>query len=65
VLLRDGDVYGPVVNLAARAVKAAAASEVVAPMAVPRAAGLAAESLGLHELKGIGDDVELCRVKRR
>ncbi|MGC1799818.1 MAG: adenylate/guanylate cyclase domain-containing protein, partial [Solirubrobacterales bacterium] len=29
VLLRDGDVFGPVVNLAARAVKVAAAGEVV------------------------------------
>jgi hypothetical protein len=39
VLLRDGDVFGPVVNLAARAVKVAAAGEVVAPVAVaqPRA----------------------------
>jgi class 3 adenylate cyclase len=34
VLLRDGDVFGPVVNLAARAVEVALAGQVVAPMAV-------------------------------
>ena len=63
VLLRDGDVFGPVVNLAARAVKAGAASEVVAPGSLARAAGLAAEPLGTHQLKGIDDEVELFRVR--
>jgi adenylate cyclase len=62
VLLRDGDVFGPVVNLAARAVKVAAAGEVVAPRAVAAAAGIQAEPLGQHQLKGFDDDVELCRL---
>jgi class 3 adenylate cyclase len=62
VLLRDGDVFGPVVNLAARAVKVAAAGEVVAPKAVAAAAGIPAEPLGQHQLKGFDDDVELCRL---
>ena len=62
VMLRDGDVFGPVVNLAARAVKVAAAGEVVAPRAVAAAAGIQAEPLGRHQLKGFDDDVDLCRL---
>jgi adenylate cyclase len=62
VLLRDGDVFGPVVNLAARVVKVAAAAEVVAPVAVARAAGIAGEPLGQHQLKGFAGDIELCRL---
>ncbi len=62
VLLRDGDVFGPVVNLAARAVKVAAAGEVVAPIAVATAAGIKAQPLGQHQLKGFDDDIELCRL---
>jgi adenylate cyclase len=62
VLLRDGDVFGPVVNLAARAVKVAAAGEVVAPVAVAAAAGIRGQMLGRHQLKGFDDDVELCRL---
>jgi adenylate cyclase len=62
VLLRDGDVFGPVVNLAARAVALAGPSELVVPPAVAEAAGLRAESAGSHALKGFESDVELCRV---
>ena len=62
VLLRDGDVFGPVVNLAARAVKVAAAGEVVAPVAVAVAAGIRAQMMGRHQLKGFDDDLELCRL---
>jgi adenylate cyclase len=62
VLIRDGDVFGPVVNLAARAVKAAAAGEVVATATVAAAAGIGAEPLGPRQLKGLDDDVDLCRL---
>jgi class 3 adenylate cyclase len=62
VLLRDGDVFGPVVNLAARAVKIAAGGEVVAPAALAMAAGIKAKSLGHHQLKGFDEDIELCRL---
>ena len=63
VLLRDGDVFGPVVNLAARAVKVAGPDEVVAPLEVATAAdGVVAGPLGQRELKGFEDDVALCRV---
>ena len=62
VLLRDGDVFGPVVNLAARAAKAAGPGEVVAPGLVAMAAGVAAEPLGPQELKGIVENAGLCRL---
>jgi class 3 adenylate cyclase len=62
VLLRDGDVFGPVVNLAARAVKVAGPGEVVATAAVAAAAGLRAEPLGQRHLRGFDDDLELCRL---
>ncbi|MFL5824262.1 MAG: adenylate cyclase regulatory domain-containing protein [Solirubrobacteraceae bacterium] len=62
VMLRDGDVFGPVVNLAARAVKVAAAGEVVATPPVAAAAGLGTEPLGELELKGFDAGVELCRI---
>jgi adenylate cyclase len=62
VLLRDGDVFGPVVNLAARAVKLAGPSEVLAPPSVAAAAGLRGESLGAQSLKGFDGTVQLCRV---
>jgi adenylate cyclase len=62
VLLRDGDVFGPVVNLAARAVQVAAAGEVVAPAALAAAAGISTEAVGKRQLKGFDDHVDLCRL---
>jgi adenylate cyclase len=62
VLLRDGDVFGPVVNLAARAVKVALAGEVVAPSAVATAAGIESEPLSEQQLKGLDDHAPLCRL---
>jgi adenylate cyclase len=56
VLLRDGDVFGPVVNIAARFVKLARPSELVAPRAVAEAAGLAGEPIADY------DGIALCRV---
>jgi class 3 adenylate cyclase len=62
VLLRDGDIFGPVVNLAARAVKLAGAGEVVTSPQVAAEAGLSAEAWGPQQLKGFEGDVELCRL---
>jgi adenylate cyclase len=62
VLLRDGDVFGPVVNLAARAVKVAQPARSWRPFAVAAAAGIRAQMLGRHQLKGFDSDVELCRL---
>ena len=62
VLMRDGDVFGPVVNLAARVVKVAAPGEVVAPAALAEAAGVDSQPLGPWALKGFEGEVELCRL---
>jgi adenylate cyclase len=61
VMMRDGDVFGPVVNLAARAAKLAAAGEVVAPAAVAAAAGIRAQPLGQHQPQGF-EDADLRRL---
>jgi class 3 adenylate cyclase len=61
VLLRDGDVFGPVVNLAARAVKLAAPGEVVTPTELAAAAGVKAQPL-TGQLTDLAPDVELCRL---
>jgi class 3 adenylate cyclase len=62
VMLRDGDVFGPVVNLAARAVALAGPGELVVPAGVAKTAGLEAESLGSQALKGFERGIELCRA---
>jgi adenylate cyclase len=61
VLSRDGDYYGPVVNLAARAVKEADPGSVVVTGAVARAVGDAfpMRSLGTPELRGVSETEEL------
>jgi adenylate cyclase len=64
VLLRDGDVFGPVVNLAARAVKMAGPGELLAPPTVTESAGLGSESLTSQSLKGFDGTIQLCRVVR-
>ena len=62
VLLRDGDAFGPVVNLAARAVKAAPPGAVVATFAVATESGFEYEPCGHQRLKGIAEPVELFRL---
>jgi adenylate cyclase len=62
VMMRDGDVFGPVVNLAARSVKLAPPSQVIAPRATAAAAMLDCELLGAQQLKGFDEQVELCRL---
>ncbi len=62
VMMRDGDVFGPVVNLAARAVKVAQPGEVLVTADLADAAGLRAEPRGLHRLKGVTSAVELRRL---
>jgi adenylate cyclase len=62
VLLRDGDVFGPVVALAARAVKVAGPGEVVASADVVGRGGVTGEPLGRRPLKGFPGEVELFRV---
>jgi adenylate cyclase len=64
VMLRDGDVFGPVVNLASRIVGVAQAGEVVTTPEVAIGTGLPSESLGVHRLSGILGDRELHRLSR-
>ena len=64
VMLRDGDVFGPVVNLAARIVKVADPNDVLTTPDVAQASGVAFEDAGGHALKGVAADVELCRLVR-
>ena len=59
VVLRDGDVFGPVVNLAARVVAEAEPGDVVVPAALAARAGVPAVPLGTRRLKGITAEVEL------
>jgi adenylate cyclase len=65
VLTRDGDCFGPVVNLAARIVGAAASDEVLVDTVVGTAAaadGWTVEPLGARELKGFANPVPLLRI---
>jgi adenylate cyclase len=62
VLLRDGDAFGPVVNLAARAVKAAPPGAVVATAEVADASGFAHEPCGPQSFKGVAEPVALFRL---
>ncbi len=65
VMRRDGDVFGPVVNLASRVVDEAGAAEVLATAAVVSLAGCASEPAGRRRVKGVEGDVELRRVLGR
>jgi class 3 adenylate cyclase len=64
VMLRDGDVFGSVVNLAARVVKAAHPGEVMAAFGGEAESGLRFEPAGTHQLDGIPGEVELHQVTR-
>jgi adenylate cyclase len=63
LVVRDGDVYGRTVNIAARVAGQAGAGELLVTDAVlQHVAGLAAESVGEVRLKGIADPVRLWRL---
>jgi len=65
VLVREGDFFGPVVNLAARVVKLATPGTVVASDEVAGSCeGYRFASIGGQELRGFDDPVELHRVER-
>jgi class 3 adenylate cyclase len=65
VLTRDGDYYGPVVNLAARAEKLATPGTVLVTGALRDAAdGFSFTRFGECELKGFDEPVELFEVRR-
>jgi adenylate cyclase len=66
VLVRGGDYYGPVVNLAARAAGLAVPSEILVTEAIASAApaALRFESAGRRALRGFDEPVRLCTVER-
>ncbi|HEY8215717.1 MAG TPA: adenylate/guanylate cyclase domain-containing protein [Acidimicrobiia bacterium] len=61
VVTRDGDLYGPVVNLAARLVATAAPEQIVVDAETARRLGngVTIESLGTRRLQGFDDPVEV------
>ena len=63
VMLRDGDVFGPVVNLAARAAKVGSPGAILVSGEVAGAIGMPSESIGTVALRGIGT-VELFSLRR-
>jgi adenylate cyclase len=65
VLSREGDYFGPVVNLAARAVKLAEPGSVLASGDVARdTGGYRFTSVGARRLKGFDEPIELFRLER-
>ena len=68
VLSRDGDFYGPTVNLAARITKLSALDGVVATEAAAEALAddhpFVITALGAIDMKGIAEPVELAAVSR-
>lgn len=64
VMLRDGDVFGPVVNLAARAAAEAAPSDVVVPTSLADELGLRGTAVGPRRLRGFADTIDLTRLER-
>ena len=62
VTLRDGDVFGSVVNLAARAVALAGPNEVVVPTSLANKLKLSSVSLGPRHLRGFKEEVDLSRI---
>jgi adenylate cyclase len=62
VIVREGDVFGPAVNLASRVVDEASPSEVLATSEVAELAGWTSEPAGHHRIRGVGGEVELRRL---
>jgi class 3 adenylate cyclase len=62
VILRDGDAFGPIANLAARVVKLAHPGEVLTTSEMIEKTGWRSEPTGSYHLKGIAGTVELHRL---
>ena len=67
VLVRDGDYYGPVVNLASRAAAVAAPGQTLVTADVAREDGSVHrfESVGKHALKGFDEEIELLELSTK
>ncbi len=65
VVTREGDYFGPVVNLAARLVKLAPPGGVLAPAEIgPKIAGVDVDDCGPEILKGFDEPVDVVRIAR-
>jgi class 3 adenylate cyclase len=65
VLVRDGDCFGPVVNLAARLVHMAEPGHVIVPEGtVLPDDGFAVDPLGIRQVRGFDEPVAVARVER-
>lgn len=64
VIMREGDYFGPDVNLAARLVKLAPEGGVIAPATFRELPGYTYEDAGTPSLKGFGEPVPLVHVRR-
>ena len=68
VVARDGDFYGPPVNLASRLTEVAAPGSVLIPgdlaLALGQAAGITPKPVGFRELAGIASPVEVHALQR-
>jgi len=68
VLSREGDYYGPTVNLAARILGLAPMNGVVVSLATGDAlsptSGIAVEPLGAIEIQGLGEPIELAALRK-
>jgi adenylate cyclase len=65
VMMRDGDVFGPVVNLASRLVDEAGPTEVLATAEVAELARCRSEPAGRRRVKGVEGEIELRRILGR
>ncbi len=64
VIIREGDYFGPTVNLAARMVKLAPEGGALAPASFRDVAGFTYEDAGSPDLKGFDEPVALVLVRR-
>jgi class 3 adenylate cyclase len=63
-MLRDGDIFGPTVNLASRVVNTAKPGEVLTTTDVAEGAELPEVPIGTFELSGIPGEIALHRLIR-
>lgn len=64
VIMREGDYFGPIVNLASRLVKLAPEGGVIAPATFRELPGFTYQDAGTPPLKGFADPIPLVHVRR-
>ena len=64
VIMREGDYFGPIVNLASRLVKLAPEGGVIAPATFRELSGFTYQDAGTPSLKGFAEPIQLVLVRR-